>query len=259
MVGAGVDDPTFWASIGRERNDELARWSSLLRRFESVTVRGPLSAEMLLDRCDIRAEVVGDPALILGRDMAQSSMPGRTIGVNLGFPPSGAFWGQDAAKVSNSLATALSGLRAQGWRVRYFPTCRDDVQALRSLGQAIGDPERDLPRRPYRKASRFLIDVEQCQMFIGLKLHSVVLAAARGVPSLILEYRPKCRDFQASIGQAEYVLRTDEVTASKVHDALHELRKNRQAVSADLRRQVEHLRGKITYAASIASSSLRSL
>ena len=48
-------------------------------------------------------------------------------------------------------------------------------------------------------------------IFIGMKLHAVVLAAAANVPAISLEYRPKCRDFCASIDWEDYCVKTSEL------------------------------------------------
>jgi polysaccharide pyruvyl transferase WcaK-like protein len=63
-----------------------------------------------------------------------------------------------------------------------------------------------------------MLDVSQCQMFLGMKLHAVVLAIATGVPSLALEYRPKLRDFMESISASDAVIRFDELTSSHFPD-----------------------------------------
>jgi polysaccharide pyruvyl transferase WcaK-like protein len=50
-----------------------------------------------------------------------------------------------------------------------------------------------------------------CAVVVGEKLHALVLAARLGIPTLALEYRPKCRDFQLSVGRGDRVLRTSDL------------------------------------------------
>ena len=71
--------------------------------------------------------------------------------------------------------------------------------------------------------------MRDCHVFVGLKLHAVVLASAAGVPSLILEYHPKCWDFQASLGRDRYSLRTDALDADRLLVLVDELADDREA------------------------------
>ena len=64
-------------------------------------------------------------------------------------------------------------------------------------------------------------------MLVGQRLHSVVLAAAVAVPAVAVDYRPKCRDFQLSIGRQDWTVSTLDITTSGMLDrvmALHEQR-----------------------------------
>ena len=51
---------------------------------------------------------------------------------------------------------------------------------------------------------------------VNLKLHAGFLAAAANVPLVSLEYQPKCRDFAASIGWEEFVIRTDRLQTGRL-------------------------------------------
>lgn len=63
-LGTGVGSCGF--SMGH--TTEFAEWLPLLRRFESVGVRGPLSPRTLLRAGIDQAQVVGDLGLALTRD-----------------------------------------------------------------------------------------------------------------------------------------------------------------------------------------------
>ena len=53
--------------------------------------------------------------------------------------------------------------------------------------------------------------IASADVVIGERLHAVVLAAAMGTPFVAVEYRPKVRDFAASVGREDVVVRTDEI------------------------------------------------
>ena len=56
-----------------------------------------------------------------------------------------------------------------------------------------------------------------------LKLHSVVLASAVHVPSIMIEYQPKCADFQASLGRSGWSVRADRVDAGRLVELVESL------------------------------------
>ncbi len=50
------------------------------------------------------------------------------------------------------------------------------------------------------------------------------------IPSIMLEYRPKCLDYMESINMENYSIRTDRVTAPLLIERLHELIKNYDSI-----------------------------
>ena len=87
-----------------------------------------------------------------------------------------------------------------------------------------------------------LARIARCHVFVGMKLHSVVLAAAAGVPGVMVEYHPKCRDFQASIGRERYTVRTDELQPDRLEELTFELAAYRSEHVEELTRAVDERR-----------------
>lgn len=56
-----------------------------------------------------------------------------------------------------------------------------------------------------------------------LKLHAGILAAAANVPFVSLEYRPKCRDFAASLDWEDSLIRTDQLGKDALIDRISAL------------------------------------
>ena len=81
-------------------------------------------------------------------------------------------------------------------------------------------------------------------MFLGQKLHATVLACVNRVPSVMIEYRPKCRDFMASLDLERYVIRTDEFRAQSAAAMIEELRLERDVVVEALRQGVAGYRAR---------------
>jgi len=101
-IGVGVEDPVFGGFRSRSENGELSRWPRVLSQFDSVSVRGPRSAELLSD-VGVSVEVCGDPALLLPRP--QVCAEDGLIGVNLGFGDD--LWGHDPVGLAAQMSTAV--------------------------------------------------------------------------------------------------------------------------------------------------------
>lgn len=211
-AGTGVEDPDFAARWGPEAADELIRWRPLLRSFVSVGVRGPRSVEILGD-LGVLAEMIGDPGLLLTVEPGAVGAGDGLVGINVGDSPR--MWGgtraRDAIEVLASVGRSLAG---QGWRIRCVPMWGRDVSLVEELAAQIGAAAHVL--RTWQHLPRLAAGIAECQAFIGMKLHSVVFASANHVPSVMIEYQPKCLDFQRSIGREGFTVRIDQLDAGNV-------------------------------------------
>ncbi len=240
VLGAGVEDPTFPGAYGGALRAEQAHWPSVLELFDKVTVRGPLSREILAS-IGVKAEVIGDAALLLGQDTPTARDPERRLGVNLGI--ASGLWGGDLDTVLDAVLDAVRVLLDDGWRVTLFPVWPKDVPLLAELQRRL-DGRADL-FGDYLDIDALTRALSRCRVFVGMKLHSVVLASAVFVPSLMLEYMPKCRDFQASLGREDRTLRTDSVTSSAVVEHVRELDAQRASERDILEGAVSDLRTRL--------------
>jgi polysaccharide pyruvyl transferase WcaK-like protein len=75
----------------------------------------------------------------------------------------------------------------------------------------------------YLDPDRYMARVSKMEAFIGLKLHSVILAMCAHVPSIMLEYRPKGLDFMASLGLERFNVRTSDVEPKALLELLSDL------------------------------------
>ncbi len=62
----------------------------------------------------------------------------------------------------------------------------------------------------------FIDIAKQSSLIIGMRLHSLILGAAAGVPVIGLEYMPKVKAFMESINQGDYSLGLEAVTGEKL-------------------------------------------
>jgi hypothetical protein len=241
VLGAGVEDPAFPGAYAGALRAEQAHWPRVLERFDKVTVRGPLS-QAILGSIGVEAEVVGDAALLLGQGTPTGPDPERRLGVNLGI--ASGLWGGDLDAVLDAVLDALRVLLDDGWRVTLFPVWPKDVPLLAELQRRLGG--RADMFEGYLDVDALTRALSECRVFVGMKLHSVVLASAVFVPSLMLEYMPKCRDFQASLGREDRTLRTDSVSSSAIVEHVRELDLQRTRERDTLEAAVGDLRSRLT-------------
>ena len=232
-LGVGVEDPAF----GHARTDweQLRGWGQILRRFEVVSVRGPRSRE-LLEVVGVESSVVGDPALMMALPAPARSVEG-LIGLNSGYVTD--LWGDDPGRLFSTLVEFGLSMAATGRQLRVFTTWDTDIDICRALTDEIGPAAQlVMPDSP-----RSLLDcVSSCEVVVGVKLHAVVFAAAAFVPTVMVDYRPKCSDFHSSIGMDSFTIRTDQVSAGWLGDAVYGLLAEREARVEEIKENVDRLR-----------------
>ncbi len=247
-IGAGVEDPAFVGLRSYSDRDELARWPRLLGSFRSVSVRGPRSAALLAD-VGVDAPVVGDPALLLPR-VDVEAVEGR-IGVNLGFGDD--LWGHDGAGVADVMASVCAELDAAGHELVGIPMNEDDRTWLAT---AFRDVTRPVEIVEARTTPQVIAALASCSVAIVSRLHAAVLAALAGTPTVTLEYQPKCRDFALSIGNGDFLVRTDRVSTGTLLERTETALAERNAISNRTTDAVDHLRGCLTSAYGAARQDL---
>ena len=210
VFGTGVCDPRFW-----ERHsdfcDNRPEWGRVLRRCSYVGVRGPRSAE-LMQEVGVRAEVIGDPALAYFSDAAHKRELGSDIclGLNIG-QSKGRVWGSEEqllCEFTNLASTA----RRRGWKVSWFVVWPEDLEITKRAAEASATSN-DIYSE-FSSAEAYIAKAAQMTLFVGMKLHATILAICAGIPSLMVEYRPKCRDFMQSIDHEYATIRSDDFCAS---------------------------------------------
>ena len=209
MLGVGVEDLGFRQGRRAGVLDEVDAWRPLLTGFDRIRVRGPLSAGTVAEM-GLEAVVVGDPALALPPQVPSADAgTGTAVGVNFGVTDD--LWGGDHAAFRATVVAAVGRLVAAGHEVVLLATTTQDRAHLlqvaaecRSAGVAVAGPNAV-------GLAELDVALSRCAVVVGEKLHALVLAARLGIPTLALEYRPKCRDFQLSVGRGAHVLRTSDL------------------------------------------------
>lgn len=217
VFGTGVADPSFWSNKKNGFN-WLETWKPILKRCTHVGVRGPMSAE-ILRRIDISAQVIGDPVCMLVQPKEFWKPTKRSIGINVSVK--GLCWGNKDSLLSEYADFIRRCVRAK-WQIEYFTVSPKDVETAKELAEQSGTQSSRI-HNIYTNSSRYLLHVSRMRIFVGVKLHAVILALCAGVPSIMIKYNPKGQDFMDSVGAHRFVVNTEKANASRLMRMFEEL------------------------------------
>ncbi|HEX9915863.1 MAG TPA: polysaccharide pyruvyl transferase family protein, partial [Candidatus Bathyarchaeia archaeon] len=138
-------------------------------------------------------------------------------------------------------------LTEEGLNVYFTPfhTVRPDddtLETARIMNLMRSRDAETLGRPPSPGEARSILG--SADLAIGLRLHSLVLAAAAGTPTATVDYDPKVRGFMEMAGAQEYVCRPEDGLGA-LTDAAHRALDERDQVRERLRDSVEAMKRRI--------------
>jgi polysaccharide pyruvyl transferase WcaK-like protein len=208
IFGTGVANPSFW--LGKPSySNTMDKWKMLLEKCQYVGVRGPISAEILVDAGVKNVEVIGDPVLAFADDKLGNSYDLNSIGLNIGHDTEGV-WG-DKTTIYREYVKLACLAKGANWTVKWFVVSPNDLEMTQRI--ASDSNTSTFIYKIYNDPMVYIDLIRPLSTFVGMKLHATILATCAYVPSIMLEYRPKCRDYMKSIGQDHATIRTDEFKA----------------------------------------------
>lgn len=240
VFGTGVCNPEFWR-LTKDWRDRIERWCDCIHKCNSIGVRGPISKEILQEHGVQNVGVIGDIALSLSNADIRSKNLKRHIGINIGGS-GGRVWGNEES-ILDFVVKASRILIEKGWKLTFVPVYPPDIAYIEKAVNMIHNSEVGI-FRGFHSIDKTLRMLESLDVFIGEKLHSVVLSIAVYTPSIMLEYRPKCRDFMASMGLDEFNMRTDMLSLERLEYLVEKLYDNIRRYQDRIIKQVEYYRKK---------------
>ncbi len=212
----GVTDPRH--DIPRHR----ACWNEILKQCCGISVRGPLSLALMQEQGFENTKLVGDLALYLGKAVLPIKAEQPVLGINVGVMVK-----EDQGKdVLEKLLSIITHYRQKGWKIRLYCIWPKDLPCCEELAQKAGMDVGSIESH-YIDGMQFIRSVQSCRVFIGMKLHAVVLACCGRVPAVMMEYRPKCRDFMLSMGLERFNRKLADLEIDWLIEAIDELDTNR--------------------------------
>jgi polysaccharide pyruvyl transferase WcaK-like protein len=231
----------------------MARWRTLLNTCDYVGVRGPMSASVLGNAGVKHVEIVGDPVIALAESEPARTLDAGSLGLNIGYC-SGQLWGENETRVCEEYVKLARTAKRKGYRVEWFVVWPEDLPPTRVAAVQSGTDA--FIHQIYDDASAYLKTVRRMSVFVGMKLHATLLATCAYVPSVMVEYQPKCRDYMASIAQEDATVRTDQCRAELIWEMLSAWEKTREAMSNTLWRHISALKRRQSAAARYVADSV---
>lgn len=238
--------------LERKRSRNLTR--SVANRCTAITVRDNTSRDLLLEIGVTKPiTVTADPALLL-EPTHLGPPPDERCGLSL--RP----WRNEEQALADRLAEAYA--RALPHVPLLFMPMHgeadSDVQtffavALREhLDSAIRIAKPGAPCN----ASLLMLIASRARMVIGMRLHSLIFAAACGVPGVALAYDPKVIAFMEQSGQADAVYDIRNGSLASMGDLLERVWAERRERSEALHERLPALRAAATKNVEIALEAL---
>ncbi|MFZ5862707.1 MAG: polysaccharide pyruvyl transferase family protein [Nitrospirota bacterium] len=238
-LGTGVADPVFGMQK-RGEPDGLHEWIECLERCRFVGVRGPLSQHLLAQAGYPSAEIVGDTALTFADVTIAPKRGTQLLGVNIGTAY-GNVWG-DEERILEFVVQLVTTMIGLGYRAVFVPMWDADLPYIQEAVKRINDPGAVSVFRDYHSVEATMQCLRTCDVFVGEKLHSVVLALCANTPSVMLEYQPKCLDFMMSMELERFSIRTDRLSLDAAVDLLDELAANIDAFQQRIAKRAGYFR-----------------
>jgi polysaccharide pyruvyl transferase WcaK-like protein len=222
IFGTGVRDPSFWKSVSGYKSD-VPRWVDYLNSSDYIGVRGP-NSHNILKQWGVTKEVkeIGDPVLFLSDTKIHTKKQNKILGVNFGTA-NGNVWGNNEESVLESMISLLKRMQEKGWSFKFFPVCPYDLPNTKRLASSLMQDPKTTIIDNYLDYNHFKQELRYVDVFIGMKLHAVILSVATYTPSIMIEYRPKCRDFMQSVNMGNLVFRCDQLDADILESTINQL------------------------------------
>lgn len=258
-----------WLRRARTRGQRTALWAvgvenlrfpesmqlirDTLQDVDLVSVRDESSARRLREIGVSRPiGVSADPAVTLGAAHRRTRSPNDRprIAVCLRhwfrYGPAVHDERQNARLLDAIAATLDHAVREWGAHIDFVPFRTvgydDDRRVMhdvsRRMRYADAATHRDATPHPVEAAEL----LASADIVVGMRLHSVILATAAGVPSLALSYMEKVRDYMATIGQERFCLDAEQAAPDRMVEMLETLRVGSADVSSRLVAATDALR-----------------
>jgi len=244
-MGTGVIDPEFVRGLygpAAIADTCIEGWIECLEKFRFVSVRGVESQRILAEHGFPGARVIGDPALYYARDTIAPKRAAKYIGVNVSNYSH--FWGHSQVETIRILCDLISWLTREGWTVTLFPSMPEDLTLSLSVRAAL-DSERIGIFGNYADREGLLDGLAAQDLFVGVKLHTVIAACCVATPAIMIGYQPKCLDFMRTMDLEAYHVRTDRLNLDNLINMIRMMSNDLESIQRQQFQSTQSLRGRL--------------
>lgn len=175
---------------------------TVFNKCEYISVRDDESADLLqkMGLARNRIEVVPDPvmALPLKEGAVRSERTKPVVGVSVRY------WNRDRSELDGVAAALRIIAESRPISIRLLPFhMPDDADASRYVLERVGslsDASDISIKQNAIHPQDMLAEVNDCDLLIGMRLHSLIYAASRKVPLIGISYDPKIDQFLNRLG-----------------------------------------------------------
>lgn len=186
---------------------DIKKWSQILKLTNTLFVRGPKSLRVLKEFGCENAEISGDPALLMSGLPCLNKPEQSVLGININIPTNITI--ENQRKLFGLLVAFSKKAISKGWKVKVFIVCAGDIPVANQFIKDLSLCNRDSIFECC-DGKRYIHSVAACKAFVGVRLHSVVLAHCAQVPSMLLAYDGKCLDYMESMDMLDYSMTPKE-------------------------------------------------
>lgn len=253
----GARTMIFAQGVGPLVRESSRRWvARALARVDAVTVRDADSAELLHSlgiggREGPRVEVTADPVFALRpevTDRVHRVAPGRpAIAVSVrpwpasgkrGRGGGGSDAGGEAERLLGALAEALARFEGEASLQAWPLSRRDDLALCEALAARL--PEMTVVQEPLTPGEWMAL-AGWTDAVVGMRLHALIFAAARGTPALGISYDPKVDALLARL-RTRPVGTAEALDPDRLRTALEAALEEEESRRRDREARAEHLR-----------------
>lgn len=124
-------------------------------------------------------------------------------------------------------------------RLVFFPFCEEhpqsDLPAYEMLVSGLEQNGARIEKYEFENFRDLRAHISGCDLFLGVRFHSVLLAAQQCVPVFALSYGENHYRFMKQVGLGEYVSRIEDLTTELLKDRWDMLRQKREFVRERLK------------------------
>lgn len=204
-VGTFAEEPPEW----------LRAWKPILENCNYVGVRGPRS-QTRLKKIGVESEILGDTACQWVGHPLKAARKQKKLGINIG-----ATKGLITDQGFDNYVSFLRQRIQEKWDLIFFVINPDDLTITQKMILSLGITAEI--RTAYEKTMIYLSSLEDIDYFIGTRLHSVILAMTKPIPSLMLGYADKAHDFMESVGMESLCVSLNTASMNELNNAFSHL------------------------------------